>query len=321
MHHAQRTLSCLFLMLASTFSASADEPNFTRQLDIIYRKDGGFALTMDKVAPRDNRNGAAIILVLSGGWFSNHDSMRPHAEDQLPGFSKQTATELLSRGYTLFYVVHGSQPKFTIREIHDQLSAAVRHIRHHAADYQVDPERIGIMGGSAGGHLSLMQGTKGEEGAEDAANADGESSKVQAVVAYFPPTDFVNYGGDGVFFDQVVREVLQGKNPFLQALDFLEFDAANIRLTKVTEEARLAKHYEEIAPYYHVTPDDAPTLLLHGDADKLVPLQQSERIVAKFEEAGVPHRLFLKEGGDHGWTTTPEESSMIADWFDQHLAK
>ena len=83
-----------------------------------------------------------------------------------------------------------------------------------------------------------------------------------------------------------------GKNPFLQALDFYEFDAVNIRLNKVTDAHRLADHYKEIAPLYHVTPDDAPTLLLHGDADRLVPIQQSKLIAAKFEEVGIPHRLF-----------------------------
>lgn len=106
-----------------------------------------------------------------------------------------------------------------------------------------------------------------------------------------------------------------GRNPFLQALDLVEFDAANIRLTKVLD----ADHYKDIAPLYHVTKDDAPTLLLHGDADKLVPIQQSELIAAEFKEVGVPHKLFLKEGGEHGWQTTAAETQMIADWFDKYL--
>jgi len=302
--------------------SNAAEPNFTRELDLIYHKQDGFALTMEKVAPAEDGNGAAVILVMSGGWFSNHDFTKPHDTTQLPGFAKPNAARLLERGYTLFYVVHGTQPKFTVREIHDQISAAVRHIRHHASEYRIDADRIGIMGASAGGHLSLMQGTKGEDGEANPDEQVEESSKVQAVVAYFPPTDFVNYGNTGVFFDEVVRTVTPGgKNPFLQALDYLEFDAENIRLTKVTDEARLAEHYQQIGPLYHVTPDDAPTLLLHGDADKLVPLQQSELITAKFKEVGVPHKLFVQEGGDHGWQANADESKMIADWFDDHLAK
>ena len=322
MRNTKSTVLSLSVLLVAGSWSYAEELSFTRELDVIYNKEDGFALTMDKVAPTEKNNGAAIILVMSGGWFSNHDFTKPHDKDQLPDFSKPNATELLERGYTLFYVVHGTQPKFTIREIHGQISAAVRHIRHNAAKYKFAPARIGIMGASAGGHLALMQGTKGEERKANSEGPASESSKVQAVVAYFPPTDFVNYGNAGVFFDRVVREVLpDGKNPFLQALDYLEFDATNIRLTKVTDEERLAEHYKDIAPYYHVTKDDAPTLLLHGDADKLVPIQQSELIVARFKEVGVPHKLFLKRGGDHGWQPTTVETQMIANWFDKYLTK
>lgn len=316
-----RWLAPLALLLATSVS-HADPPGFTRQFDLIYHKQDGFALTMERVAPTENSSGAAVIFVMSGGWFSNHDSTRPHQADQLPGFGKLNAEELLDRGYTLFYVVHGTQPKFTIREIHDQISAAVRHIRHNADQYKIDAERIGIIGASAGGHLSLMQGTKGKDGQADAAQASGESSRVQAVVAYYPPTDFVNYGKPGVFFDEVVREVIPGgRNPFMQALDYLELDQVNVRLNKVTDPDRLAEHYRDIAPFYHVTPDDAPTMLLHGDVDKLVPIQQSELIDAKFEQAQVPHKLFVHEGGDHGWQPSAEEAVMIADWFDQFLAQ
>ena len=176
------------------------------------------------------------------------------------------------------------------------------------------------MGASAGGHLSLLQGTKGEDGEANPEALKDESDRVQAIVAYYPPTDFLNYGKSGTFFDTVVREVMpEGRNPFLQALDYLEFDETNIRLKKVVEEKRLAEHFKDISPAYHVTKDDSPTLLLHGDVDKLVPLQQSELIATKFTEVGVPHRLFLKKDGDHGWQPAADETQMIVDWFDEHL--
>ena len=314
------TILTVALLFVSLSKGSAEEPTYIRTMDIIYHKQDGFALTMDQVTPKADRNGAAVILVMSGGWFSSHDFTKPHDAKRLPEFVKENATELLERGYTLFYVIHGTQPKFTIPEIHRQISAAVRHIRRHAAAYGIDAKRIGIMGGSAGGHLSLMQGTKGIDGAATSEATPTASSRVQAVVAYFPPTDFVNYGDTGVFFDDAVRALLDGKNPYLPALDYVEFDATNIRLTRVSAPERLAEHYRDIGPLYHVTDDDAPTLLLHGDADKLVPLQQSQLMVAKFKEVGVDHKLFLKEGGDHGWEPTAAESRMIADWFDKYLA-
>ena len=83
----------------------------------------------------------------------------------------------------------------------------------------------------------------------------------------------------------------------------------------------MAEHYEAIGPRYHVTKDDAPTLLLHGDADRLVPIQQSKLIATEFEAQGVPHELYVKDGADHGWTVTSTEASMVADWFDKHLMK
>ncbi|MCR9293236.1 MAG: alpha/beta hydrolase [bacterium] len=294
--------------------AAAASKGFVSELDIIYRKQDGYALTMDRVAPESGANGAAVVMVMSGGWVSRHSTTQPLRENALPGVFKQQAEELLGRGYTLFYVVHGTQPKFTIREILEQISEAVRFIRSHAKEYNLDPQRIGIMGGSAGGHLSLMQGTKGED-----ADGQRESDRVQAVVAYFPPTDFVNYGEDGVFFDKVVREVLGGKNPFLQAMDYWELDSENVRWTQVQDESRVQEHYRFIAPFYHVSPDDAPTLILHGDADRLVPLQQAQRIVEKLNESGVENKLFVQEGGNHGWPASDEECQMIVDWFDKYL--
>ena len=116
---------------------------------------------------------------------------------------------MLKRGYTVFAVVHGSQPRYTIPEIVADMNRAVRFIRYHAADYHIDPDRIGITGGSAGGHLSLMQGTAGDKGNPDAKDPiDRTSSRVQAVACFFPPTDFLNYGKPGE--NAVGRGILQG---------------------------------------------------------------------------------------------------------------
>src|SRR5208337_118017 len=127
--------------------------------------------------PKVNANGAAVVWVISGGWFSAHEAINPAPVE-----------ELLKRGYTVFAVVHGSQPRYTLPEIVADMNRAVRFIRYHAADYSIDPDRIGITGGSAGGHLSLMQGTAGDKGKPDASDPiDRTSSRVQAVACFFPP--------------------------------------------------------------------------------------------------------------------------------------
>src|SRR5262249_479520 len=136
--------------LSPTARAPAAEPSFTRQQDVIYGRKFGTALTMDVFTPKENANGAGVVWVVSGGWFSAHELIN----QELP-FSP--INELVKRGYTVFAVVHGSQPKFTIPEVLEDMHRAVRFIRHHAPEYKIDPDRIGITGGSAGGHLSLMQ--------------------------------------------------------------------------------------------------------------------------------------------------------------------
>ena len=141
----ENTMRAAVLLCAASITsgaAAAADPSFTREFDIIYHRRDGFALTLEKVTPAKNLNGAAVIFVVSGGWFSNHEFTQPHKTDELPVVMRQNAQELLERGYTLFYVVHGTQPKFTIREIHLQLNAAVRFIRSQAEQYKISPQRI-----------------------------------------------------------------------------------------------------------------------------------------------------------------------------------
>jgi acetyl esterase/lipase len=263
------------------------------------------ALTMDVFTPK-KANGAAIIMVMSGGWFSSHDWVNPAG-----------ANEFLKRGYTVFAVVHGSQPRFTIPEILEDMHRAVRYIRYHAKDYHIDPDRIGIEGGSAGGHLSLMQGTTGKDGDPKAKDpVDRVSSRVQAVACFFPPTDFLNYGEKGK--DALGRGTLAGfKAPF----DFAELDKKTNSYALITDETRRREIGRKISPAYHVTKESAPALIIHGDADKLVPIQQAEEILARLKEAGVPAKLVVKPGAGHGWNGLDKDMATLADWFDRYLEK
>lgn len=296
-------LLCLVLLTAPSVPAT-DKPSYTRSEDVIYGRKYGTALTMDVFRPKENPNGAGIIFVVSGGWFSAHRAINP-------GFVEV----FLNRGYTVFAVVHGSQPKFTIPEIVEDLHRSVRFIRFHAKEYGIDPDRIGITGGSAGGHLSLMMGTAGEPGKPDAKDpVDRVSSRVQAVACFFPPTDFLNYGQEGNV--ALGRGVLAN---FRAPFDFKEFDQKSRAFVPITDEKRLLEIGREISPIYHVSKDDPPTLIMHGDADKLVPLQQAETFVAKMKEAGVAVKLVVKPGGGHGWPGLANDLTVLADWFDEHL--
>ena len=215
-------------------------------------------------------------------------------------------------------MVHGSQPRFTVPEIIQDMNRAVRFIRHHAKDYGIDPDRIGVYGGSAGGHLSLMLGTAGDKGDPKAKDpVDRESSRVQAVACFFPPTDFLNFGKPG-------KEMLHATDhqpPFRAAFDYRELDKATMLWKPITDEGRLREITRQISPITYVTPDDPPTLIIHGDADKLVPLQQSELIVEKLKKTGVETKLVVKKGAGHGWAGLDKDLAQFADWFDGHLAK
>jgi acetyl esterase/lipase len=294
---------CVSFGLISLTSARCSEPLSKRTEDVIYGRKYGVALTMDVLKP-EKQNHAAIVYVVSGGWFSAHEVINV-------GY----CNDALKRGYTVFAVVHGSQPKFTIPEILLDMSRSVRFIRHHAADYGIDPERIGIMGGSAGGHLSLMQGLAGAAGDPNAKDpVDRESSRVQSVACFFPPTDFLNYGKTG--------EVALGRGvlkDFPAPFDFEELDAPRRHFVRITDEAKRLEIGKEISPINHVSADDPPTLIIHGDADVLVPIQQSQMMIDKLQAAGVKAKLIVKPGAGHGWPDMAPELVKIDDWFDETI--
>jgi acetyl esterase/lipase len=301
-----RSLLAAIAALAIAPAAFAQpEPNYTRTEDVIYGRKYGLAMTMDVFAPKDKSkaNGRGIIWCVSGGWVSGK-----------PG-GIGPGQEFVNRGYTVFAVVHGSQPKFTIPEVLDDMHRSVRFIKFNAKKYNVDPDKLGISGGSAGGHLSLMQGCapKGPE-AKPKDAVERQNSKVAAVACFFPPTDFLNYGKEGHV--ALGEGTLKGFRP---PFDFWERDKATNKLVVIEDSERRKAIGKEISPVTHVTKDSAPALIIHGDADFLVPIQQAELIIAKFKENGVPCELVVRKGAGHGGPAFANDSKVLADWFDKYL--
>ena len=282
-----------FFVAAASWAQPATT-NFTRTEDVIYGRKDGMALTLDVFQPK-TPNGVGLILVVSGGWFSSHE-----------GINLVSYQPFLNRGYTVFAVVHGSQPRFIIPEAMQDMHRAVRFIRHNAKRYGIDPKRLGVIGGSAGGHLSLVLGTQAGSDAkvdtQDPVNL--ESSAVQCVACFFPPTDFLNYGGPGE------QGIGTGR--------LKDFHSAFGPLAD-TEEGR-QKLGHAISPIYFVTSNLPPTLIIHGDADQLVPIQQSETFVKRAKEAGANAKLIVKPGLGHGWKDwLSTDMETCADWFDKYL--
>src|SRR5262249_17077398 len=98
-----------------------------------------------------------------------------------------------------------------------------------------------------------------------------------------------------------------------------ELDPKRRKFVEVTAEDKRLETGRQISPVNHVTPDDPPTLIIHGDADKLVPIQQAEEIVDKLKGAGGGTTLVVKPGASHGWPDIAKDLVKFADWFDQHL--
>ena len=193
---------------------------------------------------------------------------------------------LLDRGITVVAVHHGSAPLFKVPEAVADVRRAVRHVRTNAAAYGIDPTRLGAWGGSAGGHLSLMLGLASDVGNPEAKDPlERVSNAVKAVVAYYPPVDLRR---------------MTGPNRRFPALDF---------------DSKLAA---DISPLLFVDAADPPTLIIHGDADTLVPISSGRSIYEALKQAGVVTEFIQIDGGDHGFTN-PEHraraSEAMAEWF------
>ena len=268
-------------------------PTVLRTNAIAYGKRGGETLALDVLRPA-KPNGVGVLLLVSGGWKSGK-----------PGsFGEWMAAPLIRRGYTVFPIYHVSQPKVTIMEITDDMHRAVRFVRHHAKDYGIDPQRIGVTGGSAGGHLSLMLATRGGPGRPDATDpVDRESSAVQAAAIFYPVTDLLNLGKS--------RENPGDGGPPKSFVKGFGAAATNMALWKVVG--------RETSPLYYVTSNLPPVLIYHGDADTLTPLEQTEWFQAAAQKVGREVQVKVHPGGDHGWLTMPLDIREFGIWFDQKL--
>jgi len=304
LQHGTKNLALLAMGLLVTLPAlgQAAGNNVVRHTaDVIYGRKAGMALTLDVFTP-SQKNGAGIIFLVSGGWASSYD------DPTTVHVAVENYETYLRRGYTVFAVVHGSMPRFNVPDIILDVQRSVRFIRHNAAEFGVDPNRLGVLGSSSGGHLALMIATQGAPGPASATDpVDHESCAVQAAAVFFPPTDFLNWGAPGV--DGVGRGPL---SPLFAAFGSLsDTDLGRQIVGKM------------ISPIYYVTSSLPPVLIVHGDADVVVPLQQSESFAAKAKEVGAPMvKIIVRKGKGHGWPDfwkSKEDIDAFADWFDKYL--
>jgi acetyl esterase/lipase len=207
---------------------------------------------------------------------------------------------LAQHGYVALTVTYRLAPKYPFPAAVHDVKAAVRWTRANADKFKIDPERIGVMGGSAGGHLAQFLGVTADvkEFEGDGGNA-GQSSKVACVVNFYGPSDFTKSYGKSVDAAEVLPLFLGGN----------------------LETAR--RLHLRASPLYWATPNAAPTLCIHGTDDKYVAHEQAVWMVDKLKAAGVEAELLTLEGAGHGFKgkdAETAEKAMIA-FFDKHLKK
>lgn len=205
---------------------------------------------------------------------------------------------LTDAGYTVFAVRHGSSPKYGIPDAVADVRRSVRFIRLNARQFGISPARLGVFGISAGGHLSLTLGTTGDDGLiKDSDPVNRVSDRVQAVVAFVAPTDLTI----------MVREA-KDRLPAYNRFPALDLDLAAAK---------------KLSPLFEVSADDAPTLLLAGAKDDLVPIAHSQKIKAAFDQTQVPSRLMEFPEAGHGLPPADMKQAVeeMLNWFNKHLAQ
>ena len=247
-------------------------------------------LQLNLARPKQGNGPFPAVICIHGGGFR---------AGKRQGFDAQ-CLRLAQNGYVALTVTYRLAPKYPFpAAIHD-VKAAVRWTRANAAKYKIDPERIGVTGGSAGGHLAQFLAVTADvnEFEGDGGNAD-QSSKVACVVNVYGPSDFTKSYGKSVDAAEVLPLFLGGN----------------------LETAR--KQHLRASPLYWVTPNAAPTLCIHGTDDKYVAHEQAVWMIDKLKAAGVEAELLTLEGAGHGFKGKDAETAQKAmiDFFDKHLKK
>ena len=299
---AFQTLLATGVVLAWLCAPAAAQPRVER--NVVYGMYSGLALLLDVHVP-ETPNGYGVLFVPGSGW----NAPTAYGAPQLKGTQiPEWAPALLKSGYTIFVVNHRATPRFQYPGAVEDVQRAVRFIRHNARQYGVDPARIGGIGGSSGGHLVGLTALLGATGlADDPDPVNQQPATLQTVVLRAAPSDLSAMIGASTLGTMVVTAFV-GRPLAPNGDDRAVYRAAS--------------------PITHVSASAPPTLLLHGDADDVVPYKQSEAMEAGLRAANVPVTLFRVAGGVHGsdfgtggkpHAQFPDVLRTTTEWLDRHL--
>ena len=296
-----RTLGALFLLLPLLVHAK-EGPDFIQTQDVVFGEVHGTGLLMDVFTPTGTANGHAIVDVASGSWYSDRGKIRDHTLAQM-------YATFCGRGYVVFAIRPGSKTRYTALEMDQHVKLAIRYVKENAMKYNIDANKLGLTGASAGGHLATLAALTPVASDPTAKNKlERHDTSVAAVAVFFPPTDFLEWR-DGKMVDPKV----------LGPLLAVGASSAKEGALNGKSEEELLEMAKAISPLYQVRKPTVPFLLIHGDADEVVPLSHSQKLVKAIQTSGGSAELIVKEGGGHPWLTLPVEVAVMADWFDKQF--
>ena len=291
----------VFFAVVTPSLIQAQSSAYIETKNVVYAEAHGVGLVMDVFQPKKAPNGLAIIDVVSGAWYSDRRKIRDHK-------LARVFSILCGRGFTVFAIRPGSVSRFDTFDMVEHLELGLDWVRKNSSTYNIDADRLGLMGASAGGHLACL--TTANLGRQDNGRIDPQTAAlargVRAVSVFFPPTDLLHFVGEEKLRSdsraaRIVRRLVT-KDPANELSD----EALRDRVVRASPALRV---HRALPPF----------LLIHGDADPLVPLEQSKRMVAALKKVDVPVELIVKKGGGHPWFTIAEEVEIMADWLEKRL--
>lgn len=257
--------------------------------DVVFGKGGETDLHLDLARPKEAAKSLpCVVFIHGGGW--RQGNFKVHVPQIL---------EYAKAGYVSATVQYRFAPAAPWPAQIEDVKCAVRYLRANADKYGIDKQRLGAIGFSAGAHLSMLLGTMDEkDGLEGNGGSEGQSSKVQAVVSYFGPTD-------------------------LAAKDFPANVNAMISDFLGGTPDEKPGNFKAASPVTYIDKNDAPILMFMGTKDRLVPYNQAYELADTMTKAGLGGRVELILGADHGWGGAEllRTAAAAKAFFDEKLRK
>lgn len=284
----RRNFFSIFLSLLAVAGVHLRAEEVKTVEGVEFAKPEGVSLLLDIHIPQTAEDPPLVMFIHGGGWKA--------------GTRKNCRIAwVVEYGYAVASVEYRlSQESLFPAQIHD-CKSALRWLKANASRYGYDASRVVVAGTSAGGHLAALLGTSGEVAAlEGSVTEHGDySSRVDGFISYYGPSDFVK---------RSKNQPWKTDEPEGSVFKLLGGPVA-----ENVEAARLA------SPAIHVTPDDPPALIFHGDKDRTVFLDQSENLEAVYQEAGLEVHLEVVQGAAHGWKRTDREEQLVLEFLEERL--